>query len=568
WQAAAKNSRIDHPEIMFRRQGAIEREEVARRLTLPCSCLAVFAVAVSHAFVAEDAFITMRTVDNLLAGYGLRWNVDERVQTFTHPLWLLAVTPVYAVTRSVFASLVSLGLLFSTAAYWLVASRYQERPAILLIFVFGPWISSHAVVKYSTSGLENSLTFLLVAAFAAQLLRDDEPRWGRLGLIAALCAVNRLDTSLLFAPALLWLLVVHRKTVNWHRFLSGFLPLVAWLLFSLVYFGFLFPNTAHAKLPPEIPAELYLRQGLRYLADLLWNDPVAAVFLAADIVAIAVLARTAGSHRRVSRRMAAFGTGAVGYVIYVIVIGGDFLSGRFWAAPVVASIAVCAFAAAPFARQYDKLSTAARALGVVASLAAMVGVHWVTAGRDAIAQDHIVAYPRGRWTLSSGGLGWEANRQAKLFALVGHRARQHARVADNPVSCLNVIGMSGFAAGPSVVIVGRFGIVDPLIARLPPACSQRFKPGHVVRTIPNGYLAARSTGQHAGLEPGLAEYDSLLSLVVSGTLFDKERLTTILGFLWGAYDHHLARYANSQQERCGPGPSPGQPNKHRGKHLP
>ena len=38
------------------------------------------------AWVADDAFITLRTVDNLLAGYGPRWNVVERVQTYTHPL--------------------------------------------------------------------------------------------------------------------------------------------------------------------------------------------------------------------------------------------------------------------------------------------------------------------------------------------------------------------------------------------------------------------------------------------------------------------------------------------------
>jgi len=38
------------------------------------------------AWVCGDAYITFRTIDNLVHGYGLRWNVDERVQAFTHPV--------------------------------------------------------------------------------------------------------------------------------------------------------------------------------------------------------------------------------------------------------------------------------------------------------------------------------------------------------------------------------------------------------------------------------------------------------------------------------------------------
>jgi DNA-binding MarR family transcriptional regulator len=48
------------------------------------------AVVVRTAWVADDAFITFRTVHNALDGYGLRWNPAERVQTYTHPLWMLA----------------------------------------------------------------------------------------------------------------------------------------------------------------------------------------------------------------------------------------------------------------------------------------------------------------------------------------------------------------------------------------------------------------------------------------------------------------------------------------------
>ena len=45
-------------------------------------------VLVNTAWLSEDIYITLRVVDNFVNGYGLTWNVAERVQAYTHPLWL------------------------------------------------------------------------------------------------------------------------------------------------------------------------------------------------------------------------------------------------------------------------------------------------------------------------------------------------------------------------------------------------------------------------------------------------------------------------------------------------
>jgi len=47
-----------------------------------------FFVMVKNAWLSDDAYITLRTVYNFIHGYGLTWNVGERVQTYTHPLWM------------------------------------------------------------------------------------------------------------------------------------------------------------------------------------------------------------------------------------------------------------------------------------------------------------------------------------------------------------------------------------------------------------------------------------------------------------------------------------------------
>jgi hypothetical protein len=35
--------------------------------------------------------ITFRTVNSVIAGFGPRWNVAERVHGYAHPLWMLLV---------------------------------------------------------------------------------------------------------------------------------------------------------------------------------------------------------------------------------------------------------------------------------------------------------------------------------------------------------------------------------------------------------------------------------------------------------------------------------------------
>jgi hypothetical protein len=52
--------------------------------------------------VGDDAYFTFRTIDNFVHGYGLRWNIAERVQAYTHPLWLLLLTPFYWITGEPF----------------------------------------------------------------------------------------------------------------------------------------------------------------------------------------------------------------------------------------------------------------------------------------------------------------------------------------------------------------------------------------------------------------------------------------------------------------------------------
>src|SRR4029077_17106949 len=64
-------------------------------------------------------------------------------------------------------------------------------------------------------------------------------------------------------------------------------PAWAWVLFSLVYYGFPFPNTAYAKLSPGIEHAVLVRQGLAYLRNALLTDPLTLVaMVGAPVLAV------------------------------------------------------------------------------------------------------------------------------------------------------------------------------------------------------------------------------------------------------------------------------------------
>ena len=113
----------------------------------------------------------------------------------------------------------------------------------------------------------------------------------------------------------------------------GLLPVALWTLFSLIYYGSPVPNTALAKLNLDIPAAALLGQGLLYALDLLRNDPITAVLIVTGVT-IALWRGGAGD------RLAALGIAL--YLVYVLRIGGDFMAGRFFAAPAIGAFSLIA----------------------------------------------------------------------------------------------------------------------------------------------------------------------------------------------------------------------------------
>jgi arabinofuranosyltransferase len=300
--------------------------EIPRAVLLAIVALYGFVV-LRTAWLCDDAYITFRTIDNLFAGQGLTYNVGERVQAFTHPLWLMLLSTAFSLTHEFWNTAVVVSLAVSLATVVLFAFGVARSRSAALVGVLALTLSK-AYVDYSTSGLENPLSNLLLAAFLFVYFRAQQgsSRLLLLSLIASLATVTRPDALLLFIPALLWELWENRSWKALRVALLGFLPLFLWEAFSLFYYGFLFPNTAYAKLNTGLSLRELAGQGWRYVGSSIHADPITPLVILAGVGA-ALVAK--------SRRSLLISIGLILYLAYVVSIGGDFMRGRFFTMPLL-----------------------------------------------------------------------------------------------------------------------------------------------------------------------------------------------------------------------------------------
>ena len=74
----------------------------------------IFAIVIIRtAWICDDAYITFRTVDNFVNGYGLTWNTAERVQVYTHPLWMFLLSAFYFFTHEIYFTSISISIALS-----------------------------------------------------------------------------------------------------------------------------------------------------------------------------------------------------------------------------------------------------------------------------------------------------------------------------------------------------------------------------------------------------------------------------------------------------------------------
>jgi len=509
----------------------------SKNIYLPIAMLAAAVMLIWTAWIGDDAFITLRFIDNFVNGFGLRFNIAERVQGFTHPLWLMLLTPFYALTREAMVTTMSVSIMLSLGALWLLAARIAKNIEYGCMIAMLA-LASRTLCSFSSSGLENPLTFLLLALLIWQLYRS-EANDGHAGTaghsradwipagIAGLLLLNRLDLAVLVGPALAYLLFRSGGSARIKVAVMAILPAAAWIVFSLIYYGAPFPNTAYAKLGTGFNTGTLILRGLEYGKDFMLTDPLLALIIVKAVY---------DALRSRDRATISLGIGIDLYVAYTIVIGGDFMSGRFYSAP--GFLAVCLLARGPVPPWLARHSNAIFLSGV-GILAALLAMRVMEQPNNNIPISGIT--DERRFYYSDNGLipvlkAWmtTGTEPVHSWGQSGLGLKAETQRLGTPIISLGLsTGMQGYYAGPYVHIIDRLALTDAFLARLPAMPGARV--GHYQRMIPPGYaetaLNATPTTRVSALLPLL--YDE--TLATRAPLFSEGRWAAIWRLLSGHY---------------------------------
>ena len=477
--------------------------------------LIFFAELIRTSWISDDAGFTLRSVLNFINGYGPIFNIDERVQAFTHPLWFFLLSGLTLVTKNVITSAYLLPILVSICFFYLLLNKYAQSLRASLSIGIG-LILSKAFVDFSTSGLENPLVnlLLLIAFFIFhQLLKDKTLRSS--ALFFCVCSgvyLTRPDAIILLAPAALYSLYWMRGSgvkLIYPIFL-GSLPALIWTIFSLYYYGSALPNTAYAKLGTDFDKSELMIQGLTYFLNSIGQDPITLLLIFIGIII--------GFRQGPLTKTASFGI--LLYLAYILYIGGDFMSGRFMVAPLVMACMNIVTYSFSKTNAYILLSL----IGIVGIIGIQhtllsdttFNVPWTKIPLSGIADERGVYYPQTSLL--------KKPRQA--FA--SQFWEKNLSVDSNPIVRCNYALETFLASGPNTHFINDCALADPLLARLPAIKDPNWRVGHYFRELPLGYKESIATGKNLIVDPAIHQYYELIHSITRGNLNSKDRLASIV----------------------------------------
>jgi arabinofuranosyltransferase len=471
--------------------------------------LIVLVGAWHYRWVDEDAFIDFRIVSNVLAGHGPVYNVGERVETYSDPLWVAALVALRGVFPFVAIEWWSVILgLVTTAGGVLLGGRGVQRlmsrhypnglvvPIGLVMFsvVAGVW-------EFATSGLEMGMVFLWLGLSFWLLVRLAEkrrtPEWA--ALVATLGPLIRPELLLMaavFAVAVAVLIGLpgwagpSSLLRRWIRPLVAALVVpVVYELWRMAYFALLVPNTGLAK----AAGAAWWSQGLDYL----WNfiAPYTLwVPLLASVPFVYLFGRRSWRERDWPTLVvtAAPLLAAMVETLYVVRVGGDYMHARLLLPAFFASCLVIAW---PTETLRHWLLFPAMVIVVWAVICAgwlrntdhgqqVVIVNSRTNTIMTTGRAHpITTTDYGQSIL--GALGFSLKElTAKSSAAPGQRILYgyfattpgNEAVASQIVTPAGAIGVIGYLAGPSVYIFDTQSLANPIGSHTTTLLHSR--PGH------------------------------------------------------------------------------------------
>lgn len=472
------------------------------------------------AWISDDAAITLRVIENFIHGYGPNFNVGERVQAYTHPLWFLFLSFVALFINNIFIVTLIVSILMSlfTLIFLIIKIARNFWLGFLSILLLS---LSKAYVDFSTSGLENVLShfIILVGIFwGNRVLKDTNYKHLLYFFLScSLLYLNRPDLILIFFPLFCHVLFSNSKVfpIVFKALLLAALPVIIWTLFAIYYYGFPFPNTAYAKLATGIGLSERISQGVNYFIDSYERDPIT--------LSLIVIGSILGLWQ--SRLTRYLTVGVLFYLCYIISVGGDFMSGRFFTSPLLVAVAIIALSDVYKIIYY-----------VILSYGLLIGIarvdYTLLSSSDynvTFLNEYGIADERGFYFQQTGLL----NSNQGLLSLNIPPWKFSEEDKDISIKC-GRLGFSGLLIGPNRFFIDNCALVDPLLARLPAKYNKHWRIGHFYRQLPNGYLETIMTQSNSITDPDVKKFYDAIASITKGELNTFSRIKNIIRVNSGA----------------------------------
>ena len=443
----------------------------------------------------------------------------ERVQAYTHPFWFLLLSLFSFVGANVFYSTFVLSILISllTLILFFIHIARHSWWGVLMGMVL---VVSTAFTDFSTSGLENPLTHLLLALFFIIINRrpstDSDAAYQQIVLLVLTCSalyLTRPDAVLLILPSMLWEIthtpIPKKKCLR--AMLFGAFPVILWTLFSLIYYGFLYPNTAYAKLAAGVPWAEKVSKGMVYFKYAWHNTLLVNLTILAGVIIGIGLPR--------SRQLLLLGV--LVYLSFLLTIGGDFMQGRMLTPPF---FLVCMILSQieMDKEQYFTIIVGI-SFGLLVSIPAHIGSASLLYGGRWVAKGGFVN--ERAFYFQSTGLLVSPNHTFKLNEALHFGGGQR-------IVC-GLLGFSAIEAGLNTHFIDACALADPLLSRLPYNQSKNWRPGHLYRDIPLGYPESIKYGRNYIQDKKVNGLYDKIRLITRGDIFSAQRFKEIIKINFG-----------------------------------
>ena len=192
--------------------------------------------------ILDDAMITFRVAENLAFGRGFVYNVGERVQVTTAPLYAMGM----AAGALLFGSAPRAALVFNIALAALIPALAYDVGRRLAGRVTGVGAALLLVLMPLLVNAFSMESYLYVALILASMDAYLSGRLGLAGILVGLTALVRGDGVLLGAAMLSYDALVWRR-LRLRLIVPAMLIPASWYLFATLYYGSPFPATLAAK---------------------------------------------------------------------------------------------------------------------------------------------------------------------------------------------------------------------------------------------------------------------------------------------------------------------------------